>query len=299
MPVEVTYTPTRRPEVERLVTRSVQALLNRVKDIPVVLAISVLIVAVIAAAFAPLVAPHDAYSQDLRRRLEMPSREHLLGTDELGRDVLSRLIWGSRVALQVGFIAVGLALAIGVPIGLLAGYTGGRLDAAMMRVMDGVLAFPPVLLALAIIAGLGPGIRNATIAIGVVFIPTFARLARSTTLVIRETEYVLAARALGATVARVLSRHILPNGMAPLIVQASLAMSVAVVTEASLAYLGLGSQPPDPSWGVMLRQSASYMSQNWFVTLPPGLAIFAVAVSLNVLGDHMRDMWDPRLRGRW
>lgn len=269
----------------------------RRSNLPASIACVILLTLVLAAIAAPWITPHDPVEQDLHARLEMPSLAHPLGTDDLGRDTLSRIIWGSRITMQVGAIAVGLAVLIGVPIGLIAGYRGGVVDTLLMRGIDSLLAFPPLLLAMAIMAGLGPGIRNAMAAIGIVFVPTFARLARGSTLVVRETDYVQAARALGAGTPRIVLRHVLPNIMVPIIVQASLASSIAVIVEASLAYLGLGSQPPDPSWGVMLRQASSYMQDSWFVTLPPGVAIFLVAVALGILGDHLRDILDPRLRG--
>ena len=269
----------------------------RAANLPVMLALLAVALVVFAALAAPWIAPYDPKQQDLLRQFEMPSRSHLLGTDDLGRDVLSRIIWGSRVALQVGLISVGIAVLFGVPIGLIAGFYSGWADSVLMRVMDALLAFPPILLAMAVIAGLGPGIRNAMLAIGVVFLPTFARLARSSALVVKEMDYVLAARATGARAARIMLRHIVPNSMAPIIVQASLGAGLAVIAEASLAYLGLGSQPPNPSWGVMLRQASSFLQQHWFVTVPPGLAIFGLVLALNVIGDHLRDVLDPRLRG--
>lgn len=267
-------------------------------DIPVYLAMVVVGIVVVCTTASPLIATHDPTKQALLVQFANPSRSHLLGTDDLGRDVFSRLVYGSRVAVQVGLISVGIALVVGVPIGLTAGYIRRWVDSLLMRMMDGLLAFPPILLAMAVIAGLGPGVRNAMIAIGVVFVPSYARLARSSTLVIREMDYATAARAMGAGPVRIIWNHILPNSLAPLLVQASLGVGLAVISEAGLAYLGLGSQPPDPSWGIMLRQASSFLSDHWFVTIPPGLAIFLLVLSVNIIGDHLRDVFDPRLRGR-
>ncbi|MCC7366556.1 MAG: ABC transporter permease [Dehalococcoidia bacterium] len=268
------------------------------RDLPVYVAVGVVGVVALCAVAAPVLAPHDPAEQDLLFQFGSPSRDHPLGTDDLGRDVLSRLIYGSRVAAQVGLISVGIAILAGVPIGLAAGYAGRWVDTLLMRVMDALLAFPPILLAMAVIAGLGPGIRNAMIAIGIVFMPTYARLARGSALVIKEMDYALAARALGAGPARVVLRHIVPNSLAPILVQASLGIGIAVIAEASLAYLGLGSQPPNPSWGIMLRQASSFLEEHWFASIPPGAAIFVLVLSVNVIGDHLRDVFDPRLRGR-
>lgn len=259
---------------------------------------TVLVATVVLFAVVPgVISTHDPTGQDLLSQLQLPSASHLLGTDEVGRDIFSRIVWGSRVAVIVAFVSVGVGVLVGVPIGLIAGYSGGLVDNALMRVMDSIIAFPPLLLAMAVIAALGPGIVNAMIAIGIVFIPTYARLARGSTLVLREMDFVLAARAMGAANARIISRHIVPNALAPIIVQASLGAGVAVIAEAGLAYIGLGSQPPDPSWGVMLRQSSSYLSDEFWVTVPAGMAIFLLVLSLNTIGDHLRDALDPRLRG--
>ncbi len=270
----------------------------RRQDTPVYLAFFVVAIVVLCAIASPLIATHDPAKQSLLAQFEGPSLSHFLGTDDLGRDVFSRLVYGSRVSVQVGIISVGIGMLLGVPIGLCAGYLGGWVDNTLMRVMDALLAFPPILLAMAVIAGLGPGIRNAMIAIGIVFIPTYARLARGSTIVVKEMDYVAAAKATGAGPIRVIRSHIVPNSMAPLLVQASLGAGIAVISEASLAYLGLGSQPPNPSWGVMLRQASSFLSEHWFVSIPPGIAIFLLVLSMNLIGDHLRDLLDPRLRNR-
>lgn len=270
----------------------------RSRDVPVYIAAVVVAMVALSALAAPVIAPYDPAKQDLLNQFLSPSWAHPLGTDDLGRDVFSRLIYGSRVSAQVGLISVGIAVVFGVPIGLVAGYAGTWVDNLLMRIMDALLAFPPILLAMAVIAGLGPGIRNAMIAIGIVFLPTYARLARSSAIVVKEMDYAVAARSMGAGPVRIILRHIIPNSLAPILVQASLGAGIAVIAEASLAYLGLGSQPPSPSWGVMLRQASSFLDQHWFESIPPGAAIFVLVLSVNVLGDHLRDVLDPRLRGR-
>lgn len=271
--------------------------LHRILTNPILTISALLVMSVVVFAVAPaLFATHDPTDQALLNQFEMPSRSHFLGTDEVGRDIFSRIVWGSRVAIIVGIVSVGIGVLVGLPAGLTAGYFGGRVDTLLMRIMDAIIAFPPLLLAMAVIAALGPGIVNAMVAIGIVFVPTYARLARGSTLVTKEMDYVLAARATGASHRRIIARHIIPNSLAPIIVQASLGAGVAVIAEAGLAYLGLGSQPPDPSWGVMLRQSSSFLQQHWWVTVPAGLAIFLLVLALNTIGDYLRDVLDPRLR---
>ncbi len=248
--------------------------------------------------FAPILWPYDARTDlDLRSRLQPPSREHPFGTDDLGRDVLTRVVHGARVSLQVGVMVVAISLSIGTMLGLVAGMLGGVLDSFIMRVMDVMLSFPYVLLAIALVAALGPGLRNAMIAIGIVYIPPYARLARSMALQIREEDFVLAARALGANQRRILFTHILPNGLSPLIVMATLSMGTAVLDAAALGFLGLGQQPPYPEWGKMLVDSMQFiLSGSWWVMLFPGLAIMLTVLGFNLLGDGLRDALDPRLR---
>jgi len=256
----------------------------------------------LAAAGAPWVAPRDPLKQNIERRLLPPvwydrgEFSHALGTDPLGRDILSRIVYGARVSLMVGGIAIGIAAVTGVPLGLLAGYVGGRLDGLIMRVMDALLAFPAILLAIALMAVLGPSLQNAMIAIGIIYVPAFARITRANVLSLREKEFVEAARALGAGSLYVAGVVILPNCLSPLIVQGSLGVANAILVEAALSFLGLGVQPPEPSWGSMLAFGRSLLGQApWYATFP-GLAIFVTVLALNFLGDGLREALDPRLR---
>jgi peptide/nickel transport system permease protein len=239
-------------------------------------------------------APFDPTATDFAAVRKAPSAVHLLGTDEVGRDVLSRLIWGARASLLAGVIPVTLAVSLSIPLGLLAGYTGGWLDSWMMRLNDAMLAIPFLIVAIALAAFLGPSLRNAMIAIGIASLPTFVRLARGTVLALKTEDYVEAARALGCSRRRIAGRHILPNMLPPLIIQSSIAVAAAIIAEASLAFLGLGQQPPAPSWGSMLNAAQRYLSQAPWMALYPGLTIFAIVMALNVLGDGLRDALDPR-----
>ncbi len=243
---------------------------------------------------AGFIAPYDPVAPDYGAILSAPASAHLLGTDELGRDMLSRLIYGARVSIQVVFVAIAAAMAIGISIGLLAGYVGGWVDDILMRLMDVMLAFPLLILALAIIAVLGPSLVNAMIAITVVNIPGFARLTRGQVLSIRETEYVLAAKALGLSHLRVVQRHVWPSVVGNVVVYASLRASSALITESSLAFLGLGAEPPTPTWGQMLATSMGYWDA-WWMSIFPGAAIFLAAIALNFLGDGLRDALDARI----
>lgn len=259
----------------------------------------IVLVLVLMALLAPWVAPYDPVAVDPSHALEGPSLSHLLGTDDLGRDVLSRVIWGARVSLSVGLIAVAIGLFAGLTLGLLSGYVGGLLDLVLMRLIDALLAFPALVLAIAITAALGPQIQNAMIAIGIVAIPIYTRLARGQVLALRNQEFVIAARALGASARRILLRHILPNIINPIIVQASLSIAFAVLQEASLSFLGLGAQPPNPSWGQDIYYSQRYLANlKWWMSVGPGVAIFLAVFAFNFLGDALRDALDPRLRRR-
>jgi peptide/nickel transport system permease protein len=246
---------------------------------------------------APLVAPYDPKFVDVTNVLLSPSVEHPLGTDDLGRDVLSRVIWGSRISLSVGLIAVGIGFLVGVSLGLLAGYVGGLLDLLAMRAIDTLLAFPALLLAISITAALGPQIQNAMIAIGIVAVPAYTRLTRAQVLSLREREFVLAARTIGATPLRVVLRHLFPNATNALVVQATLGIAGAILAEAALSFLGLGAQPPEPSWGQDINYNARYLSNfKWWMSVGPGTAIFLAVFAFNFLGDALRDALDPRLR---
>lgn len=247
------------------------------------------------AAFAPWVMPHDPAGIDYEAILAAPHAKYWLGTDELGRDILSRIIEGAQVSIQVVFLAIALAFVAGSLIGLASGYFGGVVDDVVMRVMDGLLAFPILVLALAIVAVLGPDLVNAMIAIAIVNVPGFARLVRGQVLSIRELEFVQAARALGASDLRIMLRHILPSVVGNVVVYASLRASTALITESSLSFLGLGAQPPTPTWGGMLATGMQYWDA-WWMSLFPGLAIFLSALALNFLGDGLRDAMDSRLQ---
>jgi peptide/nickel transport system permease protein len=256
----------------------------------------VLAAALAAALAAPAVAPHDPLRQDLAHALARPGAAHWLGTDNVGRDVLSRVIWGTRVSLVAGFVSVAMALVAGSALGLLAGYWGGRVDGLLMRGMDAVLSFPPLVLALALGAVLGAGLGGVLIALGVVYTPTFARLMRGQVLAITAREYVDAARALGAPGWRIAWRHVLPNATAPVVVQASLSVAFAILAEASLSFLGLGVQPPAASWGSMINAGRGYLQQAPWIVFGPGAALFVTVVGLSFVGDAVRDALDPRLR---
>jgi peptide/nickel transport system permease protein len=260
------------------------------------LGVVVMLVAVSVALLAPVISPYDPLKQDLGNALARPDRAHLMGTDNVGRDVLSRMIWGTRVSLLAGFGSVALAMAGGGLLGLLAGYAGGRTDGLVMRLMDAVLSFPPLVLALALGAVLGAGLTGVVIALGVVYTPTFARLMRGQVLTITAREYVEAARALGAPGWRVAWHHVLPNAAAPIVIQASLSVAFAILAEASLSFLGLGIQPPAASWGSMINAGRGYLQQAPWIVFWPGAALFVTVVGLNFVGDAVRDALDPRLR---
>lgn len=250
----------------------------------------------LSALLAPLVAPYDPSAQNIQQMLQGPTTIHWLGTDELGRDTLSRVIYGARVSLLVGVIAVSIALFVGSALGLIAGYGRGMIDGVIMRVMDGLLAFPTLVLALAITAMLGPSLNNVMIAIGITGVPDFARIVRGQVLALRELDYVQAARSIGANDIRIMSTHILPNTMAPIIVHASIIIPGAILAEAGLSFLGLGVQPPTPSWGSMLNTARGYLEHNAWLAVAPGAAICITVLALNFLGDALRDTLDPRLR---
>jgi peptide/nickel transport system permease protein len=251
---------------------------------------------VVLALAAPWIAPRNPVAQDLYLGATPPSLAHPLGTDELGRDVLSRVIHGARISLTVGLSAVAIALGLGTFIGLTAGYYGGAVDLMLMRLVDLMLALPSVLLAVVVVAVLGPSLENAMLAVGIVIVPQYARLARATALAIKEEEYVLAMRALGASDARILARSILPNAVPPLIVQSSLGMATAILDAAGLSFLGLGAQPPSPEWGAMMSQGRELLFRAPWVVASPGMAILITVLGFNLAGDALRDVLDPRLR---
>jgi peptide/nickel transport system permease protein len=259
---------------------------------------TLIIILLFVALFAPVIAPFDPIQVRVADSLLPPgTRGHLLGTDDLGRDVLSRVMWGARISLSVGVISVSIGFLIGVSIGLIAGYVGGLFDLLAMRAIDALLAFPFLVLAIAITAALGPEIRNAMIAIGIVAIPAYARLTRGQVLAIREREFIVAARTIGASPLRIVLRHIFPNITNPLVVQATLGTAGAILAEAALSFLGLGAQAPTPSWGLDINYSQRYLANlKWWMSAGPGIAIFLAVFAFNFLGDALRDALDPRLR---
>ena len=255
-----------------------------------------IVLLVVAAALAPRMAPYNPYAVALETRLQPPDGTHLLGTDELGRDILSRLIFGARVSLWVGVVTVALSGVIGVSGGLVAGYLGGYWDVVIMRLVDVFLAFPVIILAIAIVAVRGPGLTNVLIALALVYWTTYARVVRGVVLSLRDEEYAWAARTLGASTTRILVRHLLPNTVAPIVVLASLGMGNAILSEAALSFLGFGIQPPEASWGSMLNSGMQFLRDASFLSTWPGLAIFVTVLGFNLLGDGLRDALDPRLR---
>jgi peptide/nickel transport system permease protein len=249
------------------------------------------------ALFAPVIAPYDPIKVNVADSLLPPSFTHWLGTDDLGRDVLSRVMWGSRISLSVGVISVSIGLLVGTSLGLAAGYLGGKFDLLIMRGIDALLAFPALILAIAITSALGPQIQNSMIAIGIVAIPAYARLTRGQVLAVRAREFIVAARTIGCSPLRIVMRHIFPNVMNALIVQATLSTAFAILAEAALSFLGLGPQPPSPSWGQDINYSQRYLPNlKWWMSVGPGLAIFSAVFAFNFLGDALRDALDPRLR---
>ncbi len=250
---------------------------------------------ILTAIFAPLIAPTNPQAQDYALTLRPPGEGGLMGTDSLGSSVFSRVVYGARISLQASLISVGIAIGVGVPLGLVSGYYRGFWDEwVLMRIVDSIQAFPFLILALVIAAILGGGLGFAMIAIGIAFIPAFVRITRAQVLTIRGLDYVEAARAVGASNARIMVRHVLPNSLPPLLVQASLAMGYAIIAEATLSYLGLGAEPGEPSWGSMLYQAQSYLTSAWWIAFFPGMAIFLAVLGFNLLGDGVREALDPR-----
>ena len=260
------------------------------------LGLAIVVFFLLVAIFAAAISPQDPLQASWSAVRKAPSASHLFGTDEIGRDVLARVIWGSRASLLAGLVSVGIAMAIGVPVGLLAGYLGGWVDALISRCTDAMLAIPFLILAIALAAFLGPSLINAMIAIGISATPVFIRLTRAQVQSVKTEDYIEAARAVGNPHWRIALRHVLPNILPPLIVQATLATAAAIIAEASLSFLGLGQQPPAPSWGSMLNVAKDYLDNAPWMAVWPGLSIFLLVLSLNLLGDGLRDALDPRQR---
>ena len=251
---------------------------------------------ILLAIFAPLIAPEGINDQEIKNRLQAPSAEHWFGTDDFGRDIFSRVVYGARISLWVGTFAVMGSIVVGCLLGILAGYYGRWVDTIISRTFDIMLAFPSILLAIAIVAVLGPSLRNALIAIAIINIPNFGRLIRSRVLSVKEEEYIMAAKAVGMRDRRILFQHILPNSMAPIIVQGTLAIATAIIEAAALGFLGLGAEAPNPEWGKMLADAKQFMIQAPWTMIFPGLAIMLTVLGFNLMGDGLRDALDPRMK---
>jgi peptide/nickel transport system permease protein len=251
---------------------------------------------VLSAVLAPWIAPFDPTALNYDQLLESPSAVHWFGTDDLGRDILSRVLWGGRESLRVGFMGIAIAITGGTIVGLVSGFYGGRVDTFIQRIVDVMLAFPTILLLLSIVAALGPSLQTVLVALGLSSIPSYSRLVRGSVLAAKNFEYVTAARLVGATNRRIMMRHILPNVVAPIIIYSTLGLGSAIIATAGLSYIGLGAQPPSPEWGAMLNYGRSYLRDAWWMSIFPGLSIFATVLCINLLGDGLRDALDPRLR---
>lgn len=258
------------------------------------LGLLIIITFLLLATFAPTIAPHDPTKSSLPKRLKGPSEEHLLGNDELGRDLYSRLLYGARISLRIGLISIGIGVGVGVPLGLISGYYGRWVDMVIQRFIDVMLAFPGILLALVLVSALGVGLENVMIAVGIVSIPTYARLVRGSALSLKETEFVQAARAAGAGDGKIIFRHILPNCVAPVIVQSTLQVGSAILWAAGLGFLGLGAQPPTPEWGTILSRGRQYLLLAPHISTYTGVSIMLVVLGFNLFGDGLRDALDPR-----
>jgi peptide/nickel transport system permease protein len=280
---------TAAPAADRAITRA----LRKPSAIVGLVIAGLFLVLVIA---APWLAPYDPYDQDLSSSLAEPGAEHWFGADQYGRDMLSRVVYGTRTALLAIIAADGIALVLGSLAGLVAGFVGGRTDSAIMRLVDVMLAFPYLLLALIIVAALGPSLTNSIIAIGIIYMPQYARLMRGQVIAVQGLDFVWAARAVGATRLRIMLRHVLPNSFSPVLVMATLQSGSVVVETAGLSFLGLGAQPPSPDWGALLADGHSYFLSAWWIATFPGLAIFLVVLAFNLVGDALRDQLDPRRR---
>ena len=256
--------------------------------------LAIVVVLAIIAAFAPWIAPYDPYAQDLALRLQPPSAQHWFGTDQVGRDLFSRVVYGSRVTLLIVTLVVAIVAPIGLVVGTIAGYAGGKVDTVLMRITDVFLAFPGLVLALAFVAALGPGLVNAVIAISLTHWPGFARLARAETLIVRNSDFIAASRIQGASAARIVVRHVMPMCVPSMVVRMTLSMAGVILTAAGLGFLGLGAQPPSAEWGAMLASGRRFLIDYWWMATFPGLAILVVSLAFNLLGDGLRDVLDPR-----
>jgi len=278
--------PPARPGIWRRLSRHRTALVG----------LTILAILVAATVVAPAVLPWDPDEANFEQVLQWPSSTHLLGTDQLGRDLLTRVVYGARVSFLIGVLAVGLSAVLGVPVGLMSGYYGGMVDMAIQRLVDLLLAFPGFLLALTLIAVLGVGVTNVVVSVGLATVPIYIRLVRGVALSIREQVYIEAARAIGTRSRRIIARHVLPNCLAPVIVQSTLQLGTAILTAAGLGFLGLGVRPPTPEWGTMLGEGQTYLFSSWYIATFPGIAIFLSVMAFNLLGDGLRDALDPRMK---
>ena len=263
----------------------------------VIVGFVVIFLLIITAILAPIIAPYDPYQQDLKVAVQGSSFQHWLGTDQLGRDVLTRIIYGTRTSLEVGLIAVGVASIIGMSLGLMAGYFGGWFELIVMRIIDAMMSIPNILLALVFAAMLGGGLKNVMIAVGISMVPSYCRLMRSQVLIVRQTDYILAANVVGCSNLRVMFKHIFPNSLSPLIVLMSINLGGAIMAEAGLSFLGMGIAPPGAAWGSMVNDGYKYLLMNPVISIAPGVCIMAVVLAFNMVGDGLRDALDPRLRG--
>jgi len=285
------------PSVDLGEAREIWSYMTRRKSFTIPFAF--LLIMIIVGILAPFICPHDPEEQDIPRLLKEPSLQNPMGTDQFGRDVFSRVVYGARASLSVGLVSIALAATIGILLGMIGAYRGGLADTAVMRFMDVMFAFPSVVLAIAIMAALGPGILNVILVVVFVSIPQFARIARSTIITEKEKPYVVAIRGTGASTSRIIFQHLLPNSMAPTIVQSTIMMAWAILTESALSFLGVGIRPPTPAWGWMLNDGRAYvLGGQWWLILFPGLAITLTVLALNFVGDTLRDAFDPRVRRR-
>jgi peptide/nickel transport system permease protein len=266
------------------------------KDKLALIGLVILIILILMAIFANFIAPYEYDTQNLKNTFQSPSLKHLFGTDEFGRDIFSRIVYGSRISLQVGVIAVGIAVVIGGFLGAVAGYYSGKIDNVIMRIMDVLLSIPQMLLAISIVAALGNSLINLMVAVGVSSIPQYARIVRASVISIKNQEFVESARAIGSSDLRIIFKHVIPNCLAPVIVQATLGIGLAILTAAGLSFIGLGIKPPTPEWGAMLSGSRTYIRDYTYMTLFPGIAIVITIFAFNVLGDGLRDALDPKLK---
>lgn len=296
MQVENNLQPPIRPADEKAVSPWLEGWRSFKKNKLAIIGTGIVVFFILLAIFAPVIAPSGINDQVLANKLQAPSSEHWFGTDDFGRDIFSRVIYGARISLWVGFLSVVGSIVVGCALGIIAGYYGKWVDMIISRIFDIMLAFPSILLAIAIVAVLGPSLKNALIAIATINIPNFGRLIRSRVLSVKEEEYIMAAKAIGMSNTRILVAHVLPNSMAPIIVQGTLAIATAIIEAAALGFLGLGAEAPNPEWGKMLSDAKTFLVQAPWTMIFPGLAIMLTVLGFNLMGDGLRDALDPRMK---